>query len=408
VRRNSMKGKFLFSRRTNWPLNANGLSHALSSLREKNIPVIDLTESNPTRCGFPYPTEKILSSLADPQNMFYTPSASGSPEARDALSRYYRRKGFEVKPQRILLTASTSEAYSTLLRLLLNPGEHVLVGQPSYPLFEFLIELNDARMKNYPLIYKKDQKEWRIDLKALEKALCSQTRVIVLVNPNNPTGSFVNQGELAAINQLCLKHHLALICDEVFSDYAFQASPQRVLSLVSNPDTLTFSLGGISKCLGLPQMKLGWIVASGPKELVDEALARLEVIADTYLSVNTPVQNALSPWLAWQEDISKEIRNRLKQNLASLEKAVRAFGSEDLHDLNCEGGWYVVLKLPSGKYSEEKWAMEFLQKDHVFVHPGYFFDFQEEPFIVLSLLPKEETFKLGLERILRRIRSVQL
>ena len=176
-----MKRKFPFSRRTNWPLNANPLSMMLQSLREKNIPVIDLTESNPTRCGFRYPTEKILSSLADPRNMLYAPCASGSPDARAAVSRYYRRKGFAVDPQRIVLTASTSEAYSTLFRLLLNPGDHVLVGQPSYPLFEFLLELNDARMESYPLIYEKDQKAWRIDLKALEKAVGRQTRVIMLV-----------------------------------------------------------------------------------------------------------------------------------------------------------------------------------------------------------------------------------
>ena len=240
---------------------------------------------------------------------------------------------------------------------------------------------------------------------------------------------------MAVINQLCLQQQIALICDEVFSDYVFQENPQRVLSLVSNSDVLTFSLGGISKCLGLPQMKCGWIVAGGPAALVNESLARLEVIADTYLSVNAPVQNALSQWLDGQEEISKEIRQRLKQNWESLGKAVGACGSDELQYLNCEGGWYAILKLPSGKFSEEEWAMEFLHKDHVFVHPGYFFDFPtplrltsaqklgansgtsapfsgkrqivagalEEPLIVLSLLPAEETFKLGLERILRRI-----
>ena len=422
-----MREKFSFSRRTNWPLNVNPLSAALSSLREQNILILDLTESNPTRCGFQYPTEKILSSLAEAQNMIYSPSASGSPEARTAVSQYYRRKGFEVDPKRIFLTASTSEAYSYLFRLLLNPGEGVLVGRPSYPLFEFLVELNDARMETYPLVY---EGKWRIDLQALEKAIHPKTRVMILVNPNNPTGSFVTQDELAVIKQLCLKHHIALICDEVFSDYAFQEDSRRVLSLVSTPDVLSFLLGGISKSLGLPQMKCGWIAAGGPAALVNESLASPGVIADTYLSVNTPVQNALSRWLAWQEDISKEIQNRLKQNWELLKKLVRhseersdeeshpeeilrfaqndgkaLFRSNPPQVLNCEGGWYAVLKLPSGKHSEEEWAMEFLQKDHVFVHPGYFFDFKEEPFIVLSLLPQPETFKRGVERILRRIKS---
>ncbi len=387
-----------FAHRTDWRLDINPLMHLKEKFQRENIAYIDLTESNPTHCGFHYPGE-ILSAFSKSQNLMYQPDPQGIPKAREAVSRYYQKKGFRVEPQRIFLTASTSEAYSFLFRLLLNPGEQVLIGQPSYPLFQFLLDLNDAQMDRYPLLY--DERGWYIDLVTLEKAIHPKTKAIVVVNPNNPTGSFLTQQDLSGITEICQRRRLVLICDEVFSDYAFEEDPQRVLSLVDNRSILCFCLGGISKSLGLPQMKLSWMVGTGPQDTWRDALGRLEVIADTYLSVNALSQNALKIWFSMKEDIENQILRRLKQNLTFLKKAFLSLNQ--CCCLSPQGGWYAVVKL-SPTQREEKWAFDFLKEDHVFVHPGYFFDFPEEPYVVLSLLPKPDLFKEGVNRILNRIR----
>ena len=320
------------------------------------------------------------------------------PKARKAVNRYYQKRDLNVPLDRILLTASTSEAYSYLFRLLLNPDEGILVPRPSYPLFEFLAQLSDCEINYYPLIYKKN---WQIDLEALKNAMTSKTRAIVIVNPNNPTGSFLKREELLEINRFCENKDIAIICDEVFLDYSFSGDAQEI-SLANNSEVLTFTLGGISKSLALPQMKVGWIVASGPKEIVEESLKRLEVISDTYLSVNTPSQNALSIWLSLEPLIQKEILKRLNENREYLIKNLST--QKNCRCLKNEGGWYTILRLPSSR-SEDQWALEFLEKDHVFVHPGYFFNFDEEVYIVISLLPQPKIFREGLKRIFNRVEN---
>jgi len=394
-----MQDRVPFARRTGWKLEPNALAVLRGNFQREKTACIDLTESNPTRCGFPYPQEKILAGLADPKNMVYDPHPQGALKAREAVIRYYQRKGFEVHPRQIFLTASTSEAYSMIFRLLLNPNERVLAGQPSYPLFEFLMGLNDARRDAYPLIYKEGA--WAIDLRALKKTIHSKTRAILVVHPNNPTGSFLTQKEFIALKKICQTHHLALICDEVFSDYPLGENPRKVLSLVETKDILCFCLGGLSKSLGLPQMKLSWIVLNGPPEKLRSAIGRLEVIADTYLSVNTPAQNALPDWLLGQDSIQQEILGRLRQNQEFLKKAVSGSPCEYLPS---QGGWYAILKLPDCR-TEEAWVLDFLENDHVFVHPGYFFDFREEPYVVLSLLPEPSVLEEGITRILKRIKA---
>jgi len=361
-----------FSKRTDWDQQSNPLSRLLDELKSKRIAITDLTESNPTRCGFDYPPA-ILKALCDPKNMQYEPDSRGMLSARQEVGRFC---GFD--PQRIVLTASTSESYSFLLRLLLDAGDKVLVPRPSYPLFQFLLELNDAHFEHYPLVY---DGQWRIDFAALEKLIDKRTKAIILVNPNNPTGSYLKADELKRLNAVCRKHGLAIISDEVFFDYRLGEGP--FVSLKDNAEVLTFVMGGLSKSLGLPQMKLGWILASGPKTLVREALGRLEIIADTFLSVNTPVQNALSAWFSCAEQMRGQIMERVRDNLAFLD-------CSGIKTLAVEGGWYAVV--PIGDKDEEEFVLEALRRHHILAHPGFFFDFDTPGHLVLSLLPRGEQF----------------
>jgi len=382
----------MFSHRTDWSFALNPLMLRLKELKEKQIKVFDLTESNPTRAGFSYPKNEILKSLSKPESLLYQPEPFGDIKARQAVCAMYERQGFSVEPSRVILTSSSSEAYSFLFRLLLNPHEAVLFPRPSYPLFDFLAQLNDAEICPYPLVYKKT---WEVDEEGLKAAVTDKTKALVLVNPNNPTGSFIKEQELFMINQVCDENHLAVICDEVFLDYAFSKETHLAKSLVDNASVLTFTLGGLSKSLGLPQMKLSWIVASGPEKEVQEALKRLEIIADTYLSVNTPSQRALSSWLLQKEKIQKQIKARIEKNKRVLSNA---FSKTSLTVLHGEGGWYGILQLPQGT-DEESCALNLLESHHVFVHPGYFFDFAEGAHIVLSYLTPEDVFRQGVQKI---------
>ncbi|HQP10855.1 MAG TPA: pyridoxal phosphate-dependent aminotransferase, partial [Candidatus Omnitrophota bacterium] len=280
-----MTEPFPFARRTDWPATPNALTGALQKIRGENAAILDLTESNPTRCGFSYADDKsLMESLAVQENKAYRPEPHGHLKAREAISDDYKSKGIDVPPEKILLTASTSEAYSYLFRLLANPSDQILFPHPSYPLFSFLGDLNDCLMDTYPLRY---DGSWRMDLKRIGDLMRDDTKAVVLVSPNNPTGSYVRAEELEELNFLCRQNNAALICDEVFADFTLEAK-RYYPSLAGNKEVLTFVLGGISKTLGLPQMKLSWIVMNGPEELVRRANARLEIIADTYLSVNTP------------------------------------------------------------------------------------------------------------------------
>jgi hypothetical protein len=311
------------------------------------------------------------------------------------VASYYAARGMAVAPERILLTAGTSEAYAYLFKLLADPGDNILVPRPSYPLFEFLANLEAVEVRQYPLQF---QGGWSIDVAALAAALDARTRAIVVVNPNNPTGSFVKRAELAALADLCRKRELALIADEVFSDYGFQPDRERVPALALHQACLTFSLGGLSKAAGLPQMKLGWIVVSGPAGPRATAMERLEWIADTYLSVSAPIQYAAARLLAAGEHVRRRIGERTAANLA---RARAALAGSAVGALPVEGGWYLTLQAPRVK-SEEEWALELLLRDGVLAQPGYFYDFESEAFLIVSLLTQPEVFADGMERIRRR------
>jgi len=381
----------MFSSRLHWDFRLNRLSEAIAARKHARARILDLTESNPTRAGLAYPQE-IVNTFQDPRMLVYEPAPAGMEEAKQAVSAYYALRGHAVDISRILLTASTSEAYAYLFKLLCNPGDEVLVPRPSYPLFEFLANLESVAVGQYPLMF---HGGWIIDLQALESAITKRTKAIVLVNPNNPTGSFVKRPELLALQRLCAEREIVLIGDEVFSDYAFGPDPARVDTLVEVEDCLAFSMSGLSKIAGLPQMKLGWIVASGPEKLRQEAAEKLEWIADTYLSVSTPVQCAASRLLRAGEEVQRQIRDRSAANLAAARTAL--LGSS-MNILAVEGGWYITIQVPRVR-SEEEWTLELLEEHDVLVQPGFFFDFESEAFLVVSLLTPQGVFLEGIRRL---------
>ena len=386
----------MFAARTDWDLTPTRLAAALAARRAAGRPILDLTESNPTRCGLTFDADALLGALAHPEGLRYDPAPLGLPRARAAVADYYAAKGVALAPDRICLTASTSEAYGFLFRLLADPGDEVLVPSPSYPLFDFLAGLNDVRLVPYPLVY---EGRWRIALDAVRGAAGPRARALVVVHPNNPTGSFLRPDERDALVGLCRDRGLALIPDEVFADYAFEPAGDRVATLAGTAGAPTFVLSGVSKVVALPQLKLAWIAASGPQDLARAALARLEVIADTYLSVGTPVQRALPALLAGRAEIQGRVLARLRANRKALGDWLAARGPVEA--LQAEGGWYAVLRL-RGVRDEEAWAVDLLEKDGVVVHPGYLFDFAEAGHMVVSLLPAKDVFAEGIGRLLAR------
>jgi len=385
----------MFSARFHWDLRPNRITEAIEAKRRAGAPILDLTESNPTRAGLSYPTE-IVDALADPRMLVYEPAPAGMSEARQAVSAYYALRAQQVDAERILLTASTSEAYAYLFKLLSNPNDRVLVPRPSYPLFEFLANLESVAVDQYPLIF---HGGWTIDMEALAAAVTERTRAVVLVNPNNPTGSYVNWPELHALVRLCAARGIALISDEVFSDYAFAPDVARVSTLVGVEGCLTFSMSGLSKIAGLPQMKLGWIVASGPEALRKAAMEKLEWIADTYLSVSTPVQCAAGKLLRAGEAVQRQIRDRTSAN---LEVARDLLAGSAASILAVEGGWYITVQVPRIR-SEEEWVLGLLADRDVLVTPGFFFDFESEAYLVVSLLTEPGVFREGIGRIAREV-----
>jgi hypothetical protein len=385
----------MFSSRLNWDLKPNRISALLDARRRAGAAILDLTESNPTHAGLSYPTAEILAALGDARSLRYDPSPAGAAEARAAVASYYASRGVNVAADRIVLTASTSEAYGYVFKLLADAGDEVLVPRPSYPLFEFLARLESLRVVEYALEY---DAGWRIDFAAIEAALTPRTRAIVLVNPNNPTGSFLKTGELDRLVALAAGRGLALVSDEVFSDYAFAPDPNRVSTLAGVTGALAFSLSGLSKIAGLPQMKLGWIVTSGPEELRAAALERLELIADTYLSASAPVQYGAARLMEAGATVRNQISARVGRNLAWLRGAV---AGSALSVLAVEGGWYATLEVPRTR-SEEEWTLELLERDGVLVQPGFFFDFETEAFLVVSLLTPPDVFHEGVGRLLAR------
>jgi aspartate/methionine/tyrosine aminotransferase len=390
----------MFSSRTNWPLAPNRLSEEFEERRRRGLPVLDLTESNPTRCGFVYEAREILRALAHPQSLNYEPDPRGPLAARRAVAGYYAERGTEPTPEQIFLTTSTSEAYSYIFRLLADPGDNILVPRPSYPLFDFLGRLDDVELIPYRLVY---DDGWQIDLESVEGRLNPRTRAVLVVDPNNPTGSFVRRQEFRFLLDRCAKRHLALVSDEVFADYAFAPAGLEVGDFVrrgAKPEALTFMLSGLSKISALPQMKLAWLVVDGPAEVLSGALARLELIADTYLSVSGPLAHALPELLEMRRSLQGQILERVRSNLLWLDQQLSR--ESPLSRLKAEGGWYAILKLPSSR-SDEDWAVELLRQDGVLVHPGHFYDFPSEGHLVLSLLPQAEIFKQAMARILARL-----
>jgi alanine-synthesizing transaminase len=374
----------MFSARTQWNTTPNILSDLLAEKLHRGESVVDLTESNPTRCDFSYPAHEILEALADESVLSYRPDSRGLLSARTAIAELYARSGVTVTPEQIILTASTSEAYSFLFKLLCDTGNEVIVPQPSYPLFEYLCQLNDVKLRHYRLAY---DGEWHVDFDSLQAVMTGAVRAIVLVHPNNPTGSFLKQKEFDRICSLAAQYSCALIIDEVFGPYVFTSHGHSNGTLESNFPVLSFSLNGISKLLGLPQLKLSWIVVNGTPAQSHEALARLDIIADTFLSVNTPVQAALPKLLLYAADIKSQISQRIQTNYHFL---FQCFSGSSISVFYVEGGWYSLLQLPQTR-SDEDWAIIFLAQN-ILVHPGHFFDVEQKSCILVSLLPPSRLF----------------
>jgi len=390
----------MFASRTKWRLDQNRFAQALDAHRRAGKELLDLTISNPTECGVSYPEQRILAALSDPRALAYLPESKGLREAREAVAGYYHgRIGFaatgqSVDPERVVLTSGTSEGYSHIFRLLCDAGDEILVPSPSYPLFEFLADLADIQLVPYPLFY---DDGWGIDFASLREALTPRSRAVLVVHPNNPTGSFVKPREAAVLAEICAKREMAIVADEVFLDYAdeFQnADSARTFAL--QDAALTFTLSGLSKISLLPQMKLAWMVVSGPESLVQTAIARLEIIADTYLSPSTPVQLALPTFLALRSSLQTQLQERISANLAILDATLRE--SKLLARLDREGGWYAILRVPATGPDEDL-AVELLERCSVMVHPGHFFNFSRDGFLVLSLITPEEQFKEGVRRL---------
>ena len=439
----------MFSRRTDWNLAPNRLAAALESRRRTGREILDLTISNPTRTGLDYPLNAIAAALADGARHPYDPQARGDPAAREAVALWYAGRGLTVDPARIVLTASTSEAYAWLFKLLCEPGDCVLVPRPSYPLFEFLAALESVRVASYPLRY---ETRWEVDFEAIERHLLEEsarcgpgaavsgtvgpgpaeptpfspdprrahaielpvaagskkflcdaprapgtTRAIIAVNPNNPTGSFLSGAEIEQLCALARERDLPLVCDEVFSTYALEPS-HRARSLLETCDAPAFVLDGLSKSAGMPGIKAGWIVVLGPPVFRDAAIARLEIIADTYLSVGSPVQKALPRLIELGAAAGAEILGRIRANAAALRSALA--GGSACAALRAEGGWSAILRLPR-TLSEEDWCLRLLGDEGVLVQPGWFYDFESEAYLVVSLLTAEAEFREGVARIRR-------
>jgi alanine-synthesizing transaminase len=409
-----------FSDRTAWNTEETALARAHRQRLAAGLPLNDLTASNPTRCGFTYPP-RLLAALADPRALDYDPQPLGSLAARQAVCAYYAAQvdPAQIVPAQIVLTTSTSEAYSFLFRLLLNPGDEILVPQPGYPLFDFLARLNDVKLKPSTMVYNHG---WQIDPEGLRRALTPQTRALVLVHPNNPTGHFTKPWEAEELARLCREHGLALIVDEVFLDYPLAGSAGCPRSGFSDPGEhnsqppdapRTFASGfdgvlsgvpvfvvsGLSKIAGLPQMKAAWIVVTGPQPARAESLARLEIIADTFLSVNAPVQCALPAWLDSRLTIQDQIRARVAANLAELDRQLASIPAPHrlVDRLALEGGWYAVLRIPA-LAPDEHTVLALLERG-VWVHPGYFYGFPQSGWLVLSLLPPVTEFHSGVTKV---------
>ncbi len=410
-----------FARRTEWDLTTNAYTRALDEHRSAGKQLLDLTASNPTNIGLQYDAAKLLCALAKPEALVYEPTARGLLPAREAVATYYAERGAQISTDDLVLTTSTSEAYSFIFRLLCDPGDAVLVPTPSYPLFDFLADIQDVTLVPYELVY---DHGWQMDFHSLEQVLrrsasahpsreggsqegitatSGRCKAVLVVHPNNPTGSFVKPREANQLAEFCAQNGLAIVSDEVFLDYSLNVDPA-CQSFAALPQAkaerkaVTFILSGLSKISGLPQMKAAWIAVSGPERLKREALNRLEVIADTYLSMNAPVQWAIPELLRERHSIQRQLMARIRANLAELDRQLNL--QKLCTRLEVEGGWYVILRVPVTA-SDEQLAIALLRGTGVLVQPGHFYDFVKDGHLVLSLITPEEIFALGIERLLR-------
>jgi aspartate/methionine/tyrosine aminotransferase len=387
-----------FARRTSWNLTTNRYTEALAAHRRAGREVLDLTASNPTTIGLRYRNDELLKALVHGEALTYNPEPKGLRAAREAVSTYYAAHGSQVSPGNLILTTSTSEAYSFLFRLLCDPGDTVLVPAPSYPLFDFLADLHDVKLEPYELVY---DHGWQIDFHSAQAAIervsstAARCRAVLAVHPNNPTGSFVTPLEAGELNRICAANDMAIVADEVFLDYSL--AKDQPLTFSSNSAVLTFTLSGLSKISGLPQMKIAWIAANGPQPLLSDAMSRLEIIADTYLSMNAPVQWAVPVMLEERYSIQRQLRQRMTGNLAVLDAEL---ASQELsRRLEVEGGWYAVLRVPVVG-SDEDLAIALLRETGVLVQPGHFYDFASDGHLVISLITPGDEFAEGIRRLL--------
>jgi alanine-synthesizing transaminase len=388
-----------FSRRTAWDTTETEWARRLREKRASGLPILDLTVSNPTGCGFEYDAEAVLGPLRDPGALQYDPDPRGLPVARAAVASYYADHGVQVDPGQIMLTTSTSEAYSFVFRLLCDPGDEVLIAQPSYPLFDFLAALDDVTLVPFPLFY---DFGWHLDPEALRQRITPRSKAIVLVHPNNPTGHFTKAAERGVLEELCAEYGLALIVDEVFLDYPLDSSVTVPSFAAGEHTVLTFVLSGISKTAALPQMKAAWLACLGPSEELRPALDRLEVISDTFLSMNAPTQHALPHWLADRAGLQTQIRQRTRANLDALDVVLR--NSQTVSRLLVEAGWYAVLRIPS-EGDDEATALQLLKHHNLAIHSGRFFGLNGSGWIVASLLAQTREFCNGISELVDYVQA---
>lgn len=384
----------MFSERTRWNRQGNQLDAALQQIRASGREILDLTRSNPTECGFAYDDAAVRAALTHEDVLRYAPDARGIKSAREAVARYYEARGVALNPENLVLTSGTSEGYSFLFRLLCNPGDEVLIPAPGYPLFDFLADLCDVKLVRFPLVY---DHGWQIDFGALVAAASQRTRALIVVHPNNPTGHYVSGAEQKHLAEFCSSRGIALIADEVFCDFALRDGTPAP-SFADGELALTFTLSGLSKICGLPQMKLAWIAVSGRNREKKEALERLDVIADSYLSVGTPVQLAAPALLGMRGAFQAQVMERVRKNFNELDRQLRA--KSVCSRLECEGGWTAVLRVPALQ-SDEELAVALLKEREVLVHPGHFYDFARSCYMVISLIVPEEEFTEGTRRLLK-------
>ncbi|MFH0996564.1 MAG: pyridoxal phosphate-dependent aminotransferase [Pseudomonadota bacterium] len=390
----------MFSSRLSWNPSTNRITRHIEALKQSGVELVDLTGTNPTAAGFDYDAVAVCRAISAPAILEYHPTPRGLISARQAVVDYYRQHGKTIDRETVFLTASTSESYACLFKLLCDPGDTVLAPQPSYPLFDFLAGLDAIHLETYRMRYQPDT-GWRIDLEQIKSLITSRTRAIIMVNPNNPTGSYIRPQERDQLTRWCRDHNLAMIVDEVFLDYASGQSSNASLSFAGNSGALIFTLSGISKVLGLPQFKLGWLQVSGPQPLCVSACNHLEMISDTYLSASTPVQEALPALMAQRGFFQNQVITRIEANDNYLNTACNRLTTGRM--LQREGGWTAVIAMQNG-ISDEDMVCELLDSDHVLVHPGYFYDFEEDGCLVISLLTRPDRLMTGMDRLVSRFR----